>query len=78
MFRFGELMREERNIYPGEQLGGEKRCMLIVDESSHCDTCKTLSGGTFTLNQIIPKDALSVTKGGDDLGKYTYYGESGR
>jgi hypothetical protein len=51
--------------------------MLIIVVPSHCDTCKTLSGGTFTLNQIIPKDALSVTKGGDNLGKYTYYGESG-
>ena len=45
--------------------------------SSHCDTCKQLSGSVFTLNQIIPKDALKVTKG-DDLGKYTYYGDSGR
>ncbi|PVH91904.1 hypothetical protein DM02DRAFT_310312 [Periconia macrospinosa] len=44
----------------------------------HCDTCKILSGSTFTLNQIIPKSALSITKGGDDLGKYTYYGDSGK
>lgn len=51
--------------------------LTTIDYHSHCDTCKTLSGGTFTLNQIIPKDALSITKG-NDLGKYTYYGESGR
>jgi hypothetical protein len=45
--------------------------------SSHCNTCKELSGGTFTLNQIIPKNALNITKGKDNLGKYTYYGDSG-
>jgi len=44
----------------------------------HCDTCKILSGSTFTLNQIIPKSALSITKGESDLGKYTYYGDSGK
>ncbi|KAF2010552.1 hypothetical protein BU24DRAFT_60603 [Aaosphaeria arxii CBS 175.79] len=43
----------------------------------HCDTCKSLSGGTYTLNQIIPKSALTITKGGDNLGKYVYYGDSG-
>lgn len=74
---FSELMREEKIVNLGEQLGKDRTCMLIIVISSHCDTCKTLSGGTFTLNQIIPKDALNVTKGGDNLGKYTYYGESG-
>ncbi|KAJ9636252.1 hypothetical protein H2201_006230 [Coniosporium apollinis] len=44
----------------------------------HCDTCKRLSGGAFTLNQIIPKDSLKFTKGGDELKKYTYSGESGK
>ncbi|PSN65141.1 hypothetical protein BS50DRAFT_52019 [Corynespora cassiicola Philippines] len=44
----------------------------------HCDTCKYLSGSTFTLNQIIPTSALTITKGKDKLGKYTYYGESGK
>ncbi|KAF2263075.1 hypothetical protein CC78DRAFT_534343 [Lojkania enalia] len=44
----------------------------------HCDTCKYLSGATFTLNQIIPKSALKITKGEDKLNKYTYYGESGK
>ncbi|CAI6334691.1 unnamed protein product [Periconia digitata] len=43
----------------------------------HCDTCKILSGSVFTLNQIIPKSALTITKG-SDLGKYTYYGDSGK
>jgi hypothetical protein len=23
---------------------------------SHCDTCKQLGGGTYSLNQIVPKD----------------------
>lgn len=43
---------------------------------SHCNTCKELSGATYTLNQIIPAKALKITKG-DDLGKYTYKGDSG-
>jgi hypothetical protein len=45
--------------------------------ASHCNTCKTLSGSTYTLNQIIPAKALDITKGGDKLGKYTYKGDSG-
>ncbi|KAF2469005.1 uncharacterized protein BDR25DRAFT_264133 [Lindgomyces ingoldianus] len=44
----------------------------------HCDTCKYLSGSTFTLNQIIPKANLTITKGKDSLNRYTYYGESGK
>ncbi|RAR02605.1 hypothetical protein DDE82_005693 [Stemphylium lycopersici] len=43
----------------------------------HCNTCKELSGSTYTLNQIIPTKALKITKG-DDLGKYTYKGDSGK
>lgn len=43
----------------------------------HCNTCKTLSGATYTLNQIIPAKALNITKG-HDLGKYTYKGDSGK
>jgi hypothetical protein len=44
---------------------------------SHCDTCKMLSGAPYTLNQIIPADALNITKG-KDLGNYTYKGDSGK
>lgn len=29
------------------------------------------------MNQIIPKSALKITKGGEP-GKYTYYGDSGK
>ncbi|KZM20765.1 carbon-sulfur lyase [Ascochyta rabiei] len=43
----------------------------------HCNTCKQLSGSTYTLNQIIPAKNLSFAKGGDSLGKYTYKGDSG-
>lgn len=45
--------------------------------NSHCDTCKILSGGAFTLNQIVPKSAIKLTKG-PEPGKYTYYGDSGK
>ena len=44
----------------------------------HCDTCKYLSGAPYTLNQIIPTAALTITKGKDNLGKYTYKGDSGK
>ena len=42
---------------------------------SHCNACKALSGGAYTLNQIIPKDDLKITKG--DVKTYTYKGDSG-
>jgi len=42
----------------------------------HCDTCKLLSGSAYTLNQIIPKANLQITKG--NLKSYTYYGDSGK
>lgn len=51
--------------------------MLTPRPHSHCNTCKQLSGSTYTLNQIIPAKNLSMTKGGDNLGKYTYKGDSG-
>ncbi|KPI35453.1 uncharacterized protein AB675_11669 [Cyphellophora attinorum] len=41
----------------------------------HCNACKLMSGGEFTENQIIPRDALKITKG--DFKKYTYKGDSG-
>ncbi|ETN46835.1 uncharacterized protein HMPREF1541_01024 [Cyphellophora europaea CBS 101466] len=41
----------------------------------HCGACKLMSGGEFTLNQIIPKSAFKLTKG--NLNKYTYKGDSG-
>ncbi|KAF2720918.1 hypothetical protein K431DRAFT_285387 [Polychaeton citri CBS 116435] len=53
---------------------------LTPDQSKHilchCDTCKILSGGASTMNQIIPKSALKITEGGE-LGCYTYKGDSG-
>lgn len=52
------------------------RLMLTHTPISHCNTCKELSGATYTLNQIIPAKALNITKG-SDLGKYTYKGDSG-
>lgn len=54
-----------------------KPTKLTNNLNSHCDTCKILGGGAYTLNQIIPKSALKITKGGEP-GKYTYYGDSGK
>jgi hypothetical protein len=53
---------------------------LEADKQSHilchCDTCKVLSGGPYTLNQIVPKSALKITSGGEPS-KYSYKGDSG-
>ncbi|KAF2095428.1 hypothetical protein NA57DRAFT_44429 [Rhizodiscina lignyota] len=54
---------------------------LTADQASHvlchCDDCKRVSTGAYTLNQIIPKSALTFTKGGDALKVYTYKALSG-
>ncbi|KAI9749296.1 MAG: hypothetical protein M4579_006926 [Chaenotheca gracillima] len=42
----------------------------------HCNTCKLLGGGPYSLNQIVPKGNLSVTKG--KLSEYKYQGDSGK
>jgi len=44
---------------------------------SHCNTCKKLSGGAYTLNQIVPSSDLKITKGENDLKIYEYAGASG-
>merc|ERR1712014_409860 len=53
---------------------------LNQDQSAHilchCDTCKILGGGAFSMNQIIPKSQLKITKGGEPS-KYSYKGDSG-
>jgi hypothetical protein len=49
--------------------------LLAHSFPSHCDTCKSLGGGAYSLNQIVPKSAIDITKG--SLKAYTYYGESG-
>lgn len=53
----------------------DSNTILTVYYHSHCNTCKLLSGGPFTLNQIIPKSDLKITKGSTST--YTYYGDSG-
>ncbi|MCJ1301177.1 hypothetical protein MMC08_003976 [Hypocenomyce scalaris] len=42
----------------------------------HCDTCKQLGGGAYSLNQIIPQNDIKITKGSPKT--YTYYGDSGK
>ncbi|EAS33422.3 uncharacterized protein CIMG_04446 [Coccidioides immitis RS] len=41
----------------------------------HCDACKQINGGEFTLNQVIPQENFNLEKG--NLSKYTYKGDSG-
>lgn len=50
--------------------------LTTLNYNSHCSTCKYLSGTDYTLNQIIPKEDFTLTKG--NLKAYTYYGDSGR
>jgi len=58
---------------------GETEWEVKLEDRSHilchCDTCKTLGGGTYSLNQIVPKNNLKITKG--KLNTYTYRGDSG-
>lgn len=42
----------------------------------HCNACKVMGGGEFTLNQIIPASNFHLTKG--ELKVYTYKGDSGK
>ena len=60
-------------LWCGILRGWPRRTLLTA--GSHCNTCKQLSGGAFTLNQIVPKDDIKVTKG--TLKNYTYKGDSG-
>ncbi len=48
---------------------------LTASHRSHCDTCKQLGGGAYSLNQIIPQNDLHITKG--NTKQYTYHGDSG-
>ncbi|KAF3906780.1 hypothetical protein AA313_de0206979 [Arthrobotrys entomopaga] len=41
----------------------------------HCDACKKLSGGPYTLNTIVPISDVKLTKG--ELKQYVYKGDSG-
>jgi len=69
--------------YNGKCLCGQTTWEVKLEQDQantilcHCNTCKTLSGGAYTLNQIVPKDALKFTKGGDALKMFTYKGDSG-
>ena len=50
--------------------------LMFIYCPSHCDTCKILGGGAFSLNQIIPQENLKITKG--EVKSYDYTGDSGR
>ena len=43
---------------------------------SHCTACKILGGGEYSLNAIIPKENLKITKG--ELKEYRYKAASGK
>lgn len=69
------VSRPKPTMFLLQGISGDDELALTLHHS-HCDTCKLLSGAPYTLNQIIPAGALKITKG-DDLGKYTYKGDSG-
>ncbi|KAF7846215.1 hypothetical protein BT93_L4831 [Corymbia citriodora subsp. variegata] len=70
--------------YEGSCHCGETQWTVKLNEDQakhilcHCMTCQSLSGGAYTLNQIVPKDAISFSKGGNSLKSYTYKGDSGK
>ncbi|KAI9808069.1 MAG: hypothetical protein M1826_004366 [Phylliscum demangeonii] len=61
---------------------GQTEWTVTLDNAAHvlchCQACKLLSGGEATLNQIVPASGLTITKGKDSLGRYTYRGDSGQ
>lgn len=65
--------------YNGRCHCGQTEWTVKLDEANHvlchCQACKLLSGGEYTLNAIADKDNVKVTKG--DLKTYTYHGDSG-
>ncbi|KAL2419893.1 hypothetical protein ABEF95_007898 [Exophiala dermatitidis] len=65
--------------YEGQCHCGQTAWTVEIPEEKHilchCGACKILSGGEFTLNQVIPKSNFELTKG--DLKVYTYKGDSG-
>jgi hypothetical protein len=42
----------------------------------HCSTCQKLGGGPYSCNQIVPKDALQILFGEQNIGEYKYKGAS--
>ncbi|KAG0642581.1 Mss4-like protein [Tuber brumale] len=40
----------------------------------HCNTCKSLGGGCYSVNMVVPKDQVKFTKGVPAI--YTYIGQS--
>merc|ERR1712137_1245869 len=43
----------------------------------HCDTCKVLSGGPYTLNQIVPKSATHIYHHQEVMGPDTIIARTG-
>ncbi|KAL6709246.1 hypothetical protein ACN47E_001653 [Coniothyrium glycines] len=44
----------------------------------HCSTCQKLGGGPYSCNQIVPKEALKIIAGQENVGEYKYKGASGK
>lgn len=79
--RRGRLRYQRRNMFsgmchflPGPR-GSIAENQYLTSVCSHCNACKVVGGCEYTLNQIVPKDNLKITKG--DLKSYTYKGDSG-
>lgn len=68
------------SAYNGKCHCGQVEWTVKLEDASHiichCDACKSLSGGPYTLNQIVPEDDFKITKG--DVKEYTYHGDSGK
>ncbi|KAL8736350.1 MAG: hypothetical protein Q9181_002478 [Wetmoreana brouardii] len=67
------------STYKGRCHCGQTEWTVKLDDPSHilchCDACKLVSGGEFTLNALAAKDDIKITKG--TLKVYDYQGDSG-
>lgn len=52
--------------YNGSCHCGQTQWTVAIPEATtilcHCDTCKALSGSSYTLNQIVDRDAFKVSR----------------
>ncbi|KAG0134745.1 Mss4-like protein [Tuber indicum] len=44
----------------------------------HCNACKCFGGGCYSVNMVVPKDGVDITKGKGTERIYTYIGQSGK
>lgn len=83
-YLFGPAPQKPSKVRNGRYEGschcGDVRWTAKLDEGTghilrHCQTCRKLGGGPYSLNQIIARNELQITRG--QCRVYTYTGASG-